>query len=80
MTSLQNCKHKSFDIEISLCNSLGYGGDEMTVNDLVHDFVLQLLRRGHTVATIAQALADQKVKLMQADEYFAAAKEADKQP
>ena len=52
----------------------------MTVNDLVHDFVLQLLRRGHTVATIAQALADQKVKLMQADEYFAAAKEADKRP
>lgn len=52
----------------------------MTVNDLVHDFVLQLLRRGHTVANIAQALADQKVKLMQADEYFAAAKESKQQP
>ena len=52
----------------------------MSVNDLVHNFVLTLLRRGFTVAAIAQALADQKVKLMQADEYFAAAKEADTQP
>ena len=44
----------------------------MTVNDLLHDFVLQLLRRGFTVPQVAQALADQKVKIMQADEYLGA--------
>jgi hypothetical protein len=49
---------------------------DMTVNDLLHDFVLQLLRRGFTVPQVAQALADQKVKLMQADEYLAAAEES----
>jgi hypothetical protein len=49
--------------------------DVMTVTDLLHDFVLQLLRRGFTVAQVAQALADQKVKLMQADEYLAAARQ-----
>lgn len=48
----------------------------MTVNDLLHDFVLQLLRRGFTVPQVAQALADQKVKLMQADEYLAATQES----
>ncbi len=48
----------------------------MTVNDLLHDFVLQLLRRGFTVPQVAQSLADQKVKLMQADEYLAAARES----
>jgi hypothetical protein len=48
----------------------------MTVNDMLHDFVLQLLRRGFTVPQVAQALADQKVKLMQADEYLAAAEES----
>jgi len=48
----------------------------MTVNDLLHDFVLQLLRRGFTVPQVAQALADQKVKLMQADEYLAATNES----
>ena len=47
----------------------------MTVNDLLHDFVLQLLRRGFTVPQVAEALADQKVKLMLADEYLAASKQ-----
>jgi hypothetical protein len=48
----------------------------MTVNDLLHDFILQLLRRGFTVPQVAEALAEQKVKLMQADEYLSAAKES----
>lgn len=48
----------------------------MTVNDLLHDFVLQLLRRGFTVPQIAEALAEQKVKLMQADEYLSASQES----
>jgi hypothetical protein len=48
----------------------------MTVNDLLHNFVLQLLRRGFTVPQVAEALADQKIKLMQADEYLAASKES----
>lgn len=47
----------------------------MTVEDLMHDFVLQLLRRGFSVSHVAEALASQKVKLMQADEYLAAVKE-----
>jgi hypothetical protein len=52
----------------------------MTVTDLLHDFVLQLLRRGFTVAQVAEALASQKVKLMQADEYLSAFKESNKAP
>lgn len=48
----------------------------MTVNDLLHDFILQLLRRGFTVPQVAEALAEQKVKLMQADEYLSATKES----
>jgi hypothetical protein len=52
----------------------------MTVSDLVHDFVLSLLRRGFTIPQVAQALADQKVKLMQADEYASASEESKKQP
>jgi hypothetical protein len=48
----------------------------MQVEDLMHDFVLQLLRRGYTVSQVAQALASQKVKLMQADEYLSAAQES----
>jgi DNA-binding transcriptional MerR regulator len=52
----------------------------MNVNDLLHDFVLQLLRRGFNVAQVAEALALQKVKLMQADEYVAAMKESVKSP
>jgi hypothetical protein len=49
---------------------------DMQVEDLMHDFVLQLLRRGYTVSQVAQALASQKIKLMQADEYLAAAQES----
>ena len=52
----------------------------MKVEDLLHDFVLQLLRRGFTVAQVAEALASQKVKLMQADEYLSAFKESNFQP
>jgi hypothetical protein len=52
----------------------------MNVNDLLHDFVLQLLRRGFTVPQVAEALAEQKVKLMQVDEYLAATKESKYQP
>ncbi len=48
----------------------------MNVEDLLHDFVLQLLRRGYKTSQIAEALASQKVKLMQADEYLSATKEA----
>lgn len=52
----------------------------MKVEDLLHDFVLQLLRRGFTTAQVAEALASQKVKLMQADEYLTATREAKQQP
>lgn len=52
----------------------------MTMEDILRDFVLQLLRRGFTVAQIAEALASQKIALMQADEYLAAIKESDQQP
>ena len=52
----------------------------MTMEDILRDFVLQLLRRGFTVAQIAEALASQKIALMQADEYLAAIKESDLQP
>lgn len=48
----------------------------MTVEDILHDFVLQLLRRGFTTSQIAEALASQKVKIMQADEYLSASKES----
>jgi len=47
----------------------------MNVEDILHDFVLQLLRRGFTPQQIAEALASQKVKIMQADEYVAAMEE-----
>jgi hypothetical protein len=60
---------------------VGFGREVvMNVNDLLHDFVLQLLRRGFNVAQVAEALALQKVKLMQADEYVAAMKESVKSP
>ena len=52
----------------------------MTMEDILRDFVLQLLRRGFTVAQIAEALAAQKIALMQADEYLSAIKESDQQP
>ncbi len=52
----------------------------MTMEDILRDFVLQLLRRGFTVAQIAEALASQKIALMQADEYLSAIKESDQQP
>ena len=52
----------------------------MTMEDILRDFVLQLLRRGFTVAQIAEALASQKIALMQADEYLSAIKESDLQP
>jgi hypothetical protein len=52
----------------------------MSPNDLVKDFVLQLLRRGFTTAQVAEALAAQKVALMQTDEYLVAIKEADWRP
>ena len=52
----------------------------MTVEDILHDFVLQLLRRGFTTGQIAQALASQKVKIMQADEYLSACKESKLSP
>jgi hypothetical protein len=60
---------------------VGFGKEvNMNVNDLMHDFVLELLRRGFNVAQVAEALAQQKVKLMQADEYVAAMKEFVKSP
>jgi len=45
----------------------------MTVDDLMHNFVLELLRRGFTVPQVAESLASQKIKLMQADKYIVAA-------
>lgn len=52
----------------------------MTVEEILHDFVLQLLRRGFTPAQLAEALASQKVKIMQADEYVSAMEEFRKAP
>lgn len=52
----------------------------MTVEDILHDFVLQLLRRGYSTVEIAEALASQKVKIMQADEYVAAMEEFKRAP
>jgi hypothetical protein len=46
----------------------------------VHKFVLELLRRGYSVSQVATALAEQKVKLMQADEYLAAQNESSFRP
>lgn len=50
----------------------------MTVDDILHDFVLQLLKRGFNTQQVAEALASQKVKLMQADEYVDAQKQGEK--
>ena len=55
-------------------------GVKMNVEDLLHGFVLQLLRRGFTTEQVAEALASQKVKMMQADEYVQAVKESKLQP
>lgn len=52
----------------------------LSVENILHDFILQLLRRGFTSLQIAEALASQKVKIMQADEYFVAMKEFKKSP
>lgn len=52
----------------------------MSVDNLVKDFVLQLLRQGFTTQQVAQALAAQKVALMQTDEYLVAIKESDRRP
>lgn len=52
----------------------------MTCEDLVKDFVLTLLRRGFTTQQVAEALAAQKVALMQTDEYLVAIGEANRRP
>lgn len=52
----------------------------MKLEDLLHNFVLELLRRRFSMADIAQALAHEKVEMMKADEYRAAQQEADKAP
>ena len=52
----------------------------MKVEDLLHGYILELLRRGFTIAQVAEALASQKVKLMQSDEYITAIKESKQQP
>jgi hypothetical protein len=52
----------------------------VTAEDILHDFVLQLLRRGFTTQQIAEALASQKVKIMQADEYLGAMEDFKKSP
>lgn len=44
----------------------------MSVDDMVKDFVLQLLRRGYKPGRVAEALAAQKIALMQTDEYLEA--------
>ena len=48
----------------------------MKVEDLLHSYILELLRRGFTIAHVAEALASQKVKLMQSDEYIQACNQA----
>lgn len=52
----------------------------LNVDELIHRLVLELLRDGYSVQVVAQALAQEKVKLMQADEYLAASKEYDFKP
>lgn len=52
----------------------------LSVENILHDFILQLLRRGFTSLQIAEALASQKVKIMQADEYVVAMEEFKKSP
>ena len=43
-------------------------------------WVLQMLRQGYSVESIAEAMMSQKVKLMQTSEYVVAMKEAEKAP
>lgn len=52
----------------------------MNVNDLVKEFVLQLLRRGFTVQQVAEGLAAQKIALMQTDEYLQAISDSERRP
>lgn len=52
----------------------------LKLDDMLHDFVLQLFRRGFTSLQVAQALASEKVKIMQADEYVTAMEESKKSP
>jgi len=52
----------------------------MTVHDLLENFTFELLRRGYTIPQIAEALADQKVKLMDFDRYRQAINESNQQP
>jgi hypothetical protein len=52
----------------------------MTLEDILRDFVLQLLRRGFTVPQIAEALAAQKVRMMDFDQYLVAIRDSHKQP
>lgn len=43
-------------------------------------WVLQMLRAGYSVESIAEAMMSQKVKLMQTSEYIVAMQEAGKAP
>lgn len=52
----------------------------MTCEDLLKDFVLELLRRGYSMQKVAEALAAQKVALCQSDEYHQAIKESERRP
>ena len=52
----------------------------MTVHDLMENFVFELLRRGFTLPQIVEALAEQKVKLMDFDRYRQAINESNQQP
>jgi len=52
----------------------------MTVHDLLENFTFELLRRGYTLPQIVEALADQKVKLMDFDRYRQAINESNQQP
>jgi hypothetical protein len=53
---------------------------DMTVHDLLENFVFELLRRGFTLPQIVEALAEQKVKLMDFDRYRQAMKDFEQQP
>ena len=52
----------------------------LNVEERVHRLVLELLRDGCSVQAVAQAMAQEKVKLMQADEYLSASRENDFKP
>lgn len=48
--------------------------------EVLHQTVLSLLRGGASVATVAEALMSEKIKLMQTDEYMQAVSDSRRAP